>query len=117
MGKIQSFEDLEIWKMGIDLSVGIYKATNLFPKSEVFGLASQLNRSAVSVPSNIAEGFGRFSRIEFKRFLKISLGSLYELRTQLKICHEIGFIPFSEFEAMDTAAIRISKMILAILKS
>ncbi|MEA5507585.1 four helix bundle protein [Halotia wernerae UHCC 0503] len=79
-----------IWKRGIQLSVLCYQLTKHFPNSELYGLTSQIRRSAVSVPSNIAEGYGRVSKAEYIRFLQIALGSLRELDTQLIIAKEVG---------------------------
>ncbi|MCC5618180.1 four helix bundle protein [Nostoc sp. CHAB 5836] len=79
-----------IWKRGIQLSVSCYQITKHFPNSELYGLTSQIRRSAVAVPSNIAEGYGRVSKAEYIRFLQIALGSLRELDTQLIIAKEVG---------------------------
>ena len=116
MNKIKSHEDLIIWKKGIDLAGNTYKTTSTFPKNELFGLVSQMNRSGVSIPSNIAEGFGRKSIDEFKRFLRISLGSLYEYKTQLHICHKLGYVPENEHIILKDLCTEIDKMINTILK-
>ncbi len=88
----QTHKDLEVWKQGIDLVERIYSITNHFPKEELFGLTSQIRRSAISIPSNIAEGYARASRKELTQFLYISLGSLSELETQIIIALKLGFI-------------------------
>jgi len=82
---INDYKDLRIWQSGIDLVKKIYSATKGFPEEEKFGLTSQMRRAAVSVPSNIAEGFKRQHKKEFKQFLNICLGSLAEVETQLII--------------------------------
>ena len=92
MGTIKSFRELEIWKKGIELVKGIYKMTAEFPKSELYGLTSQMRRCAVSIPSNVAEGFRRRHPKEFKHFLNIALGSSAELETQLVIAKELGYL-------------------------
>ena len=84
-------KDLDVWKLGIELVEKIYKITSQFPKFEHFGLSSQMQRSAVSVPSNIAEGAARNSEKEYIRFLYISLGSLSELETQLIISQKLNY--------------------------
>lgn len=88
----QSFRDLEIWQLGISIVKKIYKITQNYPDTEQFILISQTRRSAISIPSNIAEGSRRNSPIEFQRFLNISLGSLAELETQLIVAYELGYI-------------------------
>ncbi len=86
------FENLHIWQKGIDLVEDIYTITSNFPNSELYTLTSQLRRSAISIPSNIAEGKGRGGIKEFVNFLHISLGSLYELKTQLFIAKRLAYI-------------------------
>jgi four helix bundle protein len=89
---ISSFTDIKAWCMSKDLAVKIYKITDDYPKSELFGLTSQMRRSAVSVPSNIAEGFGRFSNKDQEHFYIMASGSMYELKNQIIISYELGFI-------------------------
>jgi len=89
---MRNFRKLEIWKEGIALVKQIYKLANELPKEEKYGLRSQITRAAVSVPSNIAEGCSRNSEIEFKRFLEIAIGSLFELETQLIIITDLDLI-------------------------
>lgn len=89
---MKTHKDLDIWKRGIEFVENIYKATAGFPKEELYGLTSQMRRSAVSYPSNIAEGAARFSKKEFVRFLYISLGSLSELETQMIIASKLDYI-------------------------
>jgi four helix bundle protein len=90
MSEVKSYKDLLIWKRGMSLCKDIYLLTGEFPVQEQYGLTSQMRRCAVSVPSNIAEGFGR-STSSFINFLKISRGSLYELDTQLALSKELSF--------------------------
>jgi four helix bundle protein len=90
--KIQTYRDLEIWEKGIALVKEIYALTALFPKEEMYGLSSQMKRSAISIPSNAAEGFRRQHNKEFRQFLFIVLGSCAELETQLTIAKELKFI-------------------------
>jgi len=89
--KIKTHKDLEIWNLGIELVQVLYRITNSFPKDEIYGLAAQMRRAAVSVPSNISEGAARNSRKEFIQFLYIALGSLAELETQIIISHKLKY--------------------------
>ncbi len=89
---MRNFRDLEVWKFSIILVKKIYLITGKFPNEEKFGLVSQINRCSVSIPSNIAEGCSRSSQKDFSRFLQISLGSSFELETQIEIAKEVGFI-------------------------
>jgi len=93
---MRNFRTLKIWKEGIELVKMVYKVVDKLPTNERFGLRSQMTRSAVSVPSNIAEGCSRNSEIEFKRFLEIAIGSLFELETQLIIALELNMIDETE---------------------
>lgn len=89
---MHKFKDLEIWKKSRLFCSSIYKVTSEFPQSEKFGLTSQLRRASVSIPSNIAEGSSRQSNKDFSRFLRITLGSAYEIETQLLIAFDLKFI-------------------------
>jgi len=95
---ISSYKELKVWKKSVDLSVLIYKVTESFPKSETFGLTSQIRRCAVSIPSNIAEGQKRGSISEYIQFLRIAYGSGAELETQLLIAWKIGFLSSSDYD-------------------
>ena len=88
---MNNFKELKVWQQSIELATAVYKETDAFPKTEIYGITSQLRRSAVSIPSNIAEGAGRGSKKEFNQFLSIALGSSFELETQLTIAKEIGY--------------------------
>ena len=89
---MHNLKELKIWHMVMDLSVEVYKATSKFPKEEIYGLTSQIKRSAISIPSNISEGAGRNSNKEFIHFLGIANGSSYELQTQLIISNKLNLI-------------------------
>ena len=90
--KIKNFQDLRIWQIGIEVVKDIYILTKKFPKEELYGLTSQMRRSAVSIPSNIAEGFRRYYNKEYKQFLHIALGSCAELETQIIIASELDYV-------------------------
>lgn len=92
MNKIRSYKDLLIWQKGIELTEMVYSITKSFPIEEIYSLTNQIKRASVSIPSNIAEGFGRNSTKSYMNFLKISRGSLYELETQLIIAEKQNFI-------------------------
>ena len=92
MGKIQSYQDLEVWKQTRLLVKEIYQLTATFPKEEQFGLTNQLRRAAVSVPSNIAEGCGRNHSKDSLQFFFIARGSLYEIETQVTIAHDLSLL-------------------------
>ncbi len=88
---MKNFRKLDIWNRSKDLAVNIYRLTQEFPSTEKFGIVSQMTRSAVSVPSNIAEGSSRSSEKDYARFIEISIGSSFELETQLLIAQELDF--------------------------
>jgi four helix bundle protein len=88
---MRDFRKLEIWKRSKTLAIEIYRLTSQFPSSEKFGITNQINRSAISISSNIAEGANRSSEKDFSRFIEISLGSSFELETQLLIAQELNF--------------------------
>ncbi len=100
MGKIRHYRDLEVWKRGVEIAVMVYENMNQFPKTEAYGLTNQIRRAVVSIPSNIAEGYGRSNK-EFARYLTIARGSLSELETQLEIAQRIGFLPMASFTAIN----------------
>lgn len=104
------YKDLKFWQLSRTFCKDIYQTTNQFPESEKFGLVSQLRRAAVSVPSNIAEGASRNSNKDFNRFLMISLGSCYEIETQLLLSSDLGFINPKELELMNNILQQIIKM-------
>ena len=101
----KNFKKLKVWQKGIELVVDIYNKSQTFPKEEIYGLTSQIRRSSVSIPSNIAEGSGRNSDKEFNRFLDISLGSSFELETQLIIAHKLKFLSDSDYETLNNEII------------
>jgi len=92
-GKIRTYRDLDIWSKGIRVVKDMYKLTEKFPKQETYGLISQMRRAAISIPSNVAEGFRRYHNKEYRQFLYISLGSCAELETQITIAKELEYIP------------------------
>ena len=105
-----------VWQKGILLTKKIYLATKTFPKEEMFGLTDQLKRSSVSIPSNIAEGYGRNTRTDYKRFLSIALGSVYELQTQIVISNDLNLISENDFTELISLAIEIDRMLYTMIK-
>lgn len=116
MEKIKSFKDLKIWQKGIEIVKEVYELTKFFPKEELYGLTSQIRRSAISVPANVAEGFKRYHNKEYKQFLHIALGSVAELETELIITKELDFISESQLASLSEKIDHISKMISSLLK-
>ncbi|MFM8587672.1 MAG: four helix bundle protein [Bacteroidota bacterium] len=110
------FQKLIVWQKGILLTKKIYLITKRFPREEIFGLTDQLKRSSVSIPSNISEGYGRNSRSDYKRFLSIALGSVYELQSQLVISKELCFISESDFTELISLSIEIDRMLYSMIK-
>lgn len=106
-----NFKHLNIWKLSIELADNIYILTENFPKNEEFGLKSQIRRCSVSVASNIAEGSSRSSNKDFNRFLEISLGSLYELQTQIIISSNRNYFEGSKLETIENKIIELQRMI------
>jgi len=114
--KVKSFKDLDIWKRGIVLVEDIYKITKSFPKEETYGLTSQLRRAAVSIPSNISEGFARFYNKQYKQFLYTSLGSCAELTTQIIIASRLNYIENNRVDKLLSDIDQISKMTMSLIK-
>ncbi len=111
-----TFGKLIVWQKGILLSKKIYQITKTFPREELYGLTDQLKRSSVSIPSNIAEGYGRNSRADYKRFLSIALGSVYELQTQLIISKELNFLNEKIYNEIISLSKEIDRMLYAMIK-
>ncbi len=91
-GKVKTYRDLEIWKLGIEIVKDVYRLTAGFPQHELYGLVGQMRRSSISIPSNIAEGYRRQHNKEYRQFLHVSLGSCAELETQTTIARELSYV-------------------------
>src|SRR3989338_3207901 len=115
--KIKSFTNLNAWKTGHSLVVDIYELTKKFPKEELFGLTNQIRRAAVSITSNIAEGFSRQSLKEKAQFYSMSLGSLTELQNQLLVSKDIGYFTAEEYEEIIHQSVIVHKLINGLIKS
>ncbi|MDZ4299504.1 MAG: four helix bundle protein [Candidatus Sungbacteria bacterium] len=108
---IQSYKELIVWQKSIVLTKMIYHATEIFPKAEMFGLTSQIRRATVAIPSNIAEGFSRKHRREYRQFLLIAFSSAAELETQLIISRDLDFMKDDEFSKVGALLEEIRKML------
>ena len=115
-GKIKSLKDLKIWRKSIQLVEKVHTSSRNFPKEEMYGLQSQLRRSAVSIPSNIAEGFARLHNREYRNFLYISLGSCAELTTQIIIASRLKYIEKTKADTLLNKIEEISKMTMSLIK-
>lgn len=107
---MHKYKELKLWQKSIDLVTTIYLSTRTFPQDEKFGLVAQINRSAVSIPSNIAEGAGRNSDKEFMQFLSIAHASSYELETQLVISKNLNYLTLEELNHISEQIEEIQKM-------
>jgi four helix bundle protein len=117
MGAVRSYRDLIVWQTAMALAKRIYAATESFPKSELYGLVSQLRRCSVSVPSNIAEGHARESTKEYLHHLSIAMGSVAELETQLMLANEFGFLPKSGLDDLLAIADDLGRRLRGLQKS
>lgn len=114
---MQSYQDLEVWKKAMDLAEGCYRATAEFPKSEVYGLTSQIRRAVVSIPANTAEGQGRQSVKEFLYFLGIARGFLRELETLLVLGHRVGYLTEETLTPLLQLSSRVGQMLTRLRQS
>lgn len=110
-GQIRSYRDLLVWQKSMRLVTSVYLQARSFPKEEQFGLTSQMRRSAVSIPANIAEGYGRHATRDYIRFLRIAVGSLFELQTELEISRNLQFIPENNFTDINNQTNEIERML------
>lgn len=117
VGKISSFTDLIAWKEGHILALLTYKETEAFPQKEAFGLTSQMRRAAVSITSNIAEGFSRNTDKDKYQFYSIAKGSLTELQNQLLIARDVGYLPLNSFDTLANKTILVSKLLTGLKKA
>ena len=114
---VRSYRDLEVWQRGVDLVERIYKLTPSFPSEEKFGLTAQIRGAAVSIPSNIAEGWGRDSTKDYVRFVRIARSSLFEVETQLIIAHRLGYLNEDELKTSLQETEVESRMLLSLIRS
>ncbi len=116
-GKIKNFSDLDSWKKSHEMAIEVYKFTEKFPQKELFGLTSQIRRAAVSVTSNIAEGFSRETAKDKIRFYFIARGSVAEIQSQLAIARDIGYLNIKDFNSLALKSIVVHKLIAGMIRS
>ena len=114
---MQDFRNLNVWKNSHALTLGIYKATKPFPKHEMFGLTSQVQRAAVSIPANIAEGCGKATDADFARYVQIAMGSSSELEYLLLLAHDLAYLSDGDYSNLQTALVQIRKMLNSLLQT
>jgi len=117
VGGIQSFQDLIAWQQTYKLGLRVYQIAAQLPIHEKYGLASQLRRGAISVASNIAEGYGRGSKQDYIRFLKIARGALFELRTQLMFARDFSYLTQEDFSQVETELIECERILTGLIRS
>ena len=114
---MNDFRKLDVWCKSIDFVEEVYQLTQTLPSKEKFNLISQIERAAISIPSNIAEGCGRQSDPLFHHFLSIALGSAYELETQLIVAHRLRYLPEESLSKLQNNLVEIQKMIAGLMRS
>ncbi len=112
---MKTYRDLIVWQKSMDLVLKIYAEASKFFNEEFYNLTSQIKRSAVSIPSNIAEGYGRNKSGDYVRFLRIASGSLYELQTQCEICFRLEYLDSKNYEALNSLSTEIEKMLSSLI--
>jgi four helix bundle protein len=115
--KLKSYKDLKVWQRSYQLCLEIYKLTKGFPDEEKYGLKSQLRRAAVSVPSNISEGYGRKTTPEYIQFLYIAYGSICEIETQILLSGDLNYISTGKLEMLNEGIKEVERMLKALIKS
>ena len=114
---LKNFKELNVWRKAYELCLNIYKITKNFPLEERYGLTSQIRRASVSVPSNIAEGYGRKTKREYTQALYIAYGSNCELETQIMLCGDLGFISTENLESLLGSVGEVERMLKGLIKS
>ena len=113
---MRDFRDLKVWKKAHELTLAVYKGTRSFPKEELYGLTSQIRRSAESIPANIAEGCGRTGGAELARFLNIALGSASELEYHLFLSHDLDLLESKNYEQLAAGVVELKRMLTSFVK-
>jgi len=113
---MRDYKKLEVWSMAVDLSVEVYQATSVFPKTELYGITSQIQRAVISIPSNISEGAGRETEKQFSQYLHFAYGSACELETQLIIANRLEYLCDDSFNSITEKLIHLQKKIFNLNK-
>jgi four helix bundle protein len=114
---MKDFRQLKVWEKSHQLALAVYKSTAKFPKEELYGLTSQLRRSSMSTPTNIAEGCGLNTDKGFARFLQIAMGSASETEYQLLLSHDLGFLNKEQYDKLNMDITEIKRMLASLLKT
>jgi four helix bundle protein len=114
---LRNYKDLKVWQKAYQLCLQIYKLTKAFPKEEMYGLTSQLRRAAVSIPSNVAEGYGRRTKGEYVQALYIAYGSICELETQILLSGDLDYLEPGELKKIENFIGEVERMLMALIKS
>ena len=112
---MKTYRDLLVWRKSMAFVTNIYQVIKIFPKEEVYGLTSQIRRCAISIPSNISEGYGRNSTNDYIRFLQISMGSIFEIQTQLEIAKNLGYLNQTKFLEIYDMSREIERMLSSLI--
>jgi four helix bundle protein len=113
---VEDFKDLRVWEKGYDLTLSVYKKTGCFPKEEMYGLTSQLRGATASIGANIAEGCGRRSDPEMRRFLQIARGSANEVEYHLLLARDLQFLPADDFKDLEAMVLEIQRMLASLVQ-
>jgi four helix bundle protein len=114
---LKNYRDLKVWQKSYRLCLDLYRITKKFPKEEIYGLTSQIRRAAVSIPSNMAEGYGRKTTADYLRFLYIAYGSICELETQLLLSSDLNYVNKENLKALRDDTEEVERMLKALIKS
>jgi four helix bundle protein len=113
---MRDFQKLKVWEKAHRLALAVYRATTSFPREEMYGLTSQIRRSATSIPANVAEGCGRTGEAELGRFLKIAMGSSSELEYHLMLARDLGFLKITEYKPLVAQVTEIKQMLTSFVQ-
>ena len=114
---LKNFKELKVWQKSYKLCLKVYKITKKFPKTEIYSFTSQMRRAALSIPCNIAEGYGRKTTPDYLRFLYMSYGSICELETQILLAGDLGYLEKENFSVLHSAIGEVERMLKALIKS